>query len=180
MLLDRARSALLAVDFQERLLPHIEDWQRVLDAAVWLVRLAQRLSVPVMVSEQYPKGLGPTHAALRALVPAQAVREKLHFSCVAAGCLEGLDGAQREQLVVCGIEAHVCVLQTVLDLLGPGREVFVVADAVSSRRIGDREAALARMRANGATIVTREMVAFEWLHKAGSAEFREISAEFLR
>ncbi|GAB4177063.1 MAG: hydrolase [Rhodocyclaceae bacterium] len=180
MLMDRARSALLAIDFQERLLPHIEDWQRVLDAAAWLVRLAARLDVPVMVSEQYPKGLGPTHAALRALIPDGAVREKLHFSCVAASCLEGLDGAQRDQLVVCGIEAHVCVLQSVLELRAQGREVFLVEEAVGSRRAADRGAALARMRAHGVEVVTREMVAFEWLRKAGSPQFRAISAEFLR
>ncbi len=180
MLMDRNRSALLAIDFQTRLLPHIEDWQRVLEAAVWLVRLARRLDVPVMASEQYPKGLGPTHPALSAELPAGVVREKLHFSCAASGCLDGFEGSAREQLVVCGIEAHVCVLQSVLDARAQGRQVFVVAEAVSSRRGADRALAIERMRAHGVAIVSREMVAFEWLRKAGSDEFREISAGFLR
>jgi len=180
MLMDRSASALLVVDIQERLLPHVSEWQRVLENAVWLVQVAQRLEVPVMVSEQYPKGIGHTHEALRRLVPVGAVREKLHFSCAAARCLEGLDGAQRRQMVVCGIESHVCVLQTVLELRGQGKEVFVVADAVSSRKLSDRELALARMREHGAEVVSREMVAFEWLTQAGTAEFREISSGFLR
>lgn len=83
-------------------------------------------------------------------------------------------------MVVAGTESHVCVLQTVLDLLGQGRQVFVVAEAVGSRRTSDKELALARMRAHGAEIVSREMVAFEWLRQAGSEEFRAISREFLR
>lgn len=180
MLMDRERSALLVVDIQERLLPHIHDWQRVLDTAQWLIRLARRLRVPVMATEQYPKGLGHTHADLLALLPGDAVGEKLHFSCVGANCLRDLDGAEAPQLVVCGIESHVCVLQTVLDLAADGREVFVVAEGVSSRRPQDRELALARMRGHGIDIVSREMVAFEWLKKAGNEEFRAISTEFVR
>jgi nicotinamidase-related amidase len=180
MLIDREDSALLVIDIQERLLPHIDGWQRVLENALWLTKLAQRLAVPVMASEQYPKGIGPTHAELAALLPAGAIGEKLHFSCAAAQCLPGLPGSDRRQLVVCGIESHVCVLQTVLDLRWQGREVFVVAEAVGSRRPSDRELALARMRAHGVEIVSREMLAFEWLRQAGSEEFREISKNFLR
>ncbi len=180
MLIDRARSSLLVIDIQERLLPHIHDGQGVLDNAVWLVKVAQRLDVPVMLSEQYPKGIGPTVAVLRGLTFPENVAEKLHFSCVAAKCLDRLPGAERPQMVVVGTESHVCVLQTVLDLRAQGKEVFVVADAVGSRRPADKELALARMRAHGAEIVSREMVAFEWLGQAGSEEFREISRAFLR
>lgn len=180
MLIDRDNSALLVVDVQERLLPHMHDWQRLLDNVLWMVRVAQRLSVPVMASEQYPKGIGSTHSALRALLPQGAVAEKLHFSCAAAGCLAGLPGNERRQLIVCGIESHVCVLQTVLGLRAQGREVFVVADAVGSRDPANRELALARMRAHRAEVVSREMVAFEWLEQSGSAEFREVSTAFLR
>lgn len=179
-LIDRAASSLLVVDVQSRLLPHIHDWQRLLDNVLWLVRVAQRLGVPVAATEQYPKGLGHTHADLLELIPAAAVAQKLHFSCAAAGCLPGLPGGERSQVVVCGIESHVCVLQTVLGLREQGREVFVVADAVSSRRPEDRELALARMRGCGAQIVSREMAAFEWLHQAGTDEFRAVSGEFLR
>ncbi len=180
MLIDREKSALLVVDIQERLQPHIHEGEAVLAHAVWLVKVAQRLGVPVMVSEQYPQGIGPTVAMLRELTSPECVAEKLHFSCVAAKCLERLPGAGRQQVVVAGTESHVCVLQTVLGLLEQGKAVFVVAEAVGSRRPADKELALARMRAHGAEIVSREMVAFEWLGQAGSEEFREISRAFLR
>lgn len=180
MLIERDRSALLVVDIQARLLPHIHDGQAVLDNAVWLVKVAQRLGVPVMVTEQYPKGIGPTVAVLRGLTSPEQTAEKLHFSCVAAKCLERLPGAGRPQLVVAGTESHVCVLQTVLDLRAQGREVFVVAEAVGSRRPSDKELALARMRAHGIHVVSREMVAFEWLKQAGTDEFRAVSREFLK
>ena len=180
MLIERDRSALLVVDIQERLLPHIHEGQAVLDNAVWLVKVAQRLSVPVMLSEQYPKGIGHTVAVLRELTLPEHVAEKLHFSCVAGKCLDRLPGSERPQVVVAGTESHVCVLQTVLGLLGQGKQVFVVAEAVGSRRPSDKALALERMRANGAEIVSREMVAFEWLKQAGSDEFREISREFLK
>jgi nicotinamidase-related amidase len=180
MLIDRDRSTLLVVDIQERLLPHIHEGQTVLDNAVWLVKVAQRLGVPVMVSEQYPKGIGPTVAVLRGLTFPENVAEKLHFSCVAAKCLDRLPGAERPQIVVAGTESHVCVLQTVLDLRAQGKEVFVVADAVGSRKPSDKELALARMRGHGIEIVSREMVAFEWLKQAGTDAFREVSREFLK
>ncbi len=180
MLIERDRSALLVVDIQERLLPHIHESQAVLDNAVWLVRVAQRLGVPVMLSEQYPKGIGHTVAVLRGLTLPGQVAEKLHFSCIAAQCLDGLPGSGRPQVVVAGTESHVCVLQTVLDLRAQGKEVFVVADAVGSRRPSDKEIALARMRGHGVQIVSREMVAFEWLKQAGTEEFRQVSREFLK
>jgi len=180
MLMNRDESVLLVVDIQERLLPHIHDGETVLANAVWLVKVAQRLGVPVMLSEQYPKGIGHTVAVLRGLTLPENVAEKLHFSCVAAKCLDGLAGAERHQVVVVGTESHVCVLQTVLDLRAQGREVFVVADAVGSRKPSDKELALARMRGHGVHIVSREMVAFEWLRQAGTDTFREVSREFLR
>jgi nicotinamidase-related amidase len=180
MLIERERSSLLVIDIQERLLPHIHEGETVLANAVWLVKLAQRLGVPAMFSEQYPKGIGPTVAVLRGLTFPEAVAEKLHFSCVAAKCLERLPGAERPQVVVAGTESHVCVLQTVLDLRAQGKEVFVVADAVGSRKPSDKELALARMRSHGVHIVSREMVAFEWLKQAGTDEFRAISREFLK
>lgn len=180
MLIDRNHSSLLIIDMQERLLPHIDDWQRILENALWLTRVAQRLGVPVMASEQYPKGIGHTRAELVSLLPPTAIAEKSHFSCVAAQCLAGLTGSERRQTVICGVESHVCVLQTALDLRWQGKEVFVVADAVGSRQPADRELALTRMRGHGVEIVSREMVAFEWLKQAGTAEFREISTKFLR
>ncbi|WP_291992710.1 hydrolase [Candidatus Accumulibacter sp. ACC003] len=180
MLIHPDRSTLLLVDLQERLQPAIHDAARVLEASVWLTRVAQRLAVPVICTEQYPRGLGPTAPALRVLLPDQCVLEKMHFSAVADDALFRAAGGDRAQFVVAGTEAHVCVLQTVLDLLAAGRRVFVVEEALGSRRIADKELALKRMRHHGADIVSREMVAFEWLRQAGTEVFREISREFIR
>ena len=180
MLMNAHDSALLVVDVQERLLTHIHDWQRLLENIEWLVRVAQKIGVPVMATEQYPKGIGHTHAELAALLPKESIAEKIHFSCVAGRCLTSLPGHERRQTVVCGIESHVCVLQTVLDLRQHGKEVYVVEDSVGSRDPADKALALERMRAAGAAIVSREMVAFEWLHEAGTPLFREVSKQFLR
>lgn len=180
MLMNARDSALLVVDVQERLLPHIHEWQRVLENVVWLVKVAQKLDVPIMASEQYPKGIGKTHPDVASLLPAEAVVEKVHFSCVAGHCLTPLAAYSRRQIVICGIESHVCVQQTALDLKKNGKEVFVVDDAVSSRNPSDKALAIERMRAHGIDIVSREMVAFEWLHEAGTPVFKEISRDFLK
>ena len=184
MLMQREDCALLVVDVQERLLPVIHDWQRLLDNVMWLVRLAQRIGVPIMTIEQYPQGLGRTQADLRAMLPRSGIVEKVHFSGVAAGIFrpdqDGAPGAHSHQLVVCGIETHVCVLQTVLELREQGRQVFVVADAVSSRDPASKEMALERMRRHEIEVVSREMVAFEWLRQAATPLFKEINRDFLR
>ncbi|MFA7268907.1 MAG: hydrolase [Sterolibacterium sp.] len=180
MLMNKDHSVLLVVDMQERLLPAVHDWQRLLDNVRWLVLVAQKLGVPVLASEQYPQGLGPTHSALRGLLAPQCIAEKLHFSCVAAQCLSALPGAERPQVVVCGIESHVCVLQTALELGEQGKQVFVVADAVGSREPDSKALALERMRRHGVEVVSREMVAFEWLKQAGTPLFKEISTQYLR
>ena len=181
MLMRIETSCLLAIDFQERLMPAVHDADGVVANAAWLIRIAQRLNVPVLASEQYPQGLGHTVAAIRELLPAEAFMEKLHFSCAAErDCMRRIDSMGRQQVIVIGAEAHVCVLQTALDLRAAGRDVYLVADAVSSRSPRDVELALERMRAEGVRVVSREMVVFEWLHQAGDNRFREISREFLR
>lgn len=181
MLMRAETSCLLVVDFQERLLPTIHDVDCTIANGAWLIQVAQRLHVPVLASEQYPKGLGHTIPAIRDLLPTDVFMEKLHFSCAAdRDCMRRIDALGREQIVVIGIEAHVCVLQTALDLRAVGKEVYLVADAVSSRSPRDVEQALERMRAEGVRVVSREMVAFEWLYQAGTEQFREISREFLR
>lgn len=179
-LLDVAESTLLVVDVQSRLHPAIHDADRVLEHCLWLVRLAKRLDVPVLASEQYPEGLGRTVPALAAELPPEGLRSKIHFSCVADGCFTGLPAWSRRQMVVCGTEAHVCVMQTALDLRHAGHQVFVVAEAVASRDPESRRLALERMRSHGIEIVNREMVGFEWLRRAGDARFREILRDFLR
>lgn len=181
MLIQREQSALLLIDVQQRLLPAMSEPEQVVDNCAWLLRLAARLELPVLMSEQYPRGLGHTDPRLLELAPPGAVIEKLHFSCAAEpGCLERIDVLNRPQWVLAGIESHVCVLQTALGLHALGKEVYVVAEAVSSRRASDKQLALDRLRQAGVRIVSREMVGFEWLHKAGDDLFREISREFLR
>lgn len=198
MLIHPERSTLLVIDIQERLQPAIDQGEAVLANAQWLLRVAQRIGVPVICTEQYPRGIGPTVPALRQLLPDSAVVEKIHFSAVAecAGGLAGqggegaagddgggifaAPGGDRRQFVVVGTESHVCVLQTVLDLLAAGRRVFVVNEAVGSRRASDKALALERMRRHGADIVSREMVAFEWLQRAGTDLFRSVSREFIK
>lgn len=180
MLIDAQRSQLLVIDLQERLLPAIHDHERVVANVVWMVRVAQKIGVPVAAVEQYAKGLGGTAKPVRDLLPDRAIAAKTRFSCVAAECLGSLPGSERAQVVLIGIEAHVCLLQTALELIEEGKEVFVVADAVGSRREQDRDLALARMRQEGARIVSREMVAFEWLGEAATPLFREVHREFLR
>jgi len=171
---------LLVVDVQARLVPAIHDGTAVVQRIVWLVRLARALGVPVAATEQYPQGLGPTVPALTALLPRGSIGEKVHFSCAAADCLPSLPGAGRFLVVLAGTETHVCVLQTAFGLAAEGREVFVVADAVASRDPANRTLALERMARRGIHVVSREMVGFEWLERAGTERFREISREFLR
>ena len=180
MLIDAERSQLLLIDLQERMMPAIADEATIVANCRWLVDVAQLIGVPVAAIEQYPKGLGPLVASIRGLVPADAVAAKTRFSSVAAKCLAPLPGSDRAQIVIAGVETHVCVLQTALDLYHEGKEVFVVADCVGSRRAIDRDLALARMRQEGVRIVSREMAAFEWLGEAGTPLFKTVSKAFLK
>ncbi len=180
MLIDAQRSQLLVVDLQEKLLPVIFDHERLLSNVLWLIRAAQKIGVPVAALEQYPNGLGRIVGDVRDLLPEGAIAQKVRFSAVAAECLASLPGADRPQVVLIGIETHVCLLQTALELILEGKYVYVVADAVGSRHAADRDCALARMRQEGVRIVSREMVVFEWLAEAGTPLFRATSREFLR
>ena len=180
MLIDAERSALLVVDLQTKMVPALANWEQVIANVVWLIRVAQRIGVPVAGTEQYPKGLGPLVPEVKKLIPVSAIAAKTHFSAVAAECLANLPGHDRAQVVVVGAEAHVCLLQTALELLEDGKEVYVVADAIGSRHPGDRDVALTRMRDEGIRVVTREMVVFEWLGEAATPLFREISQEFFK
>ena len=147
MLIDATRSALLVVDVQGRLVPAISGWQALLDQVIWLIRVARRMEIPVLACEQYPQGLGPTHPLVAAELPDGCIAAKLHFSAVAGGCHELEEAGGPGQYVVCGMETHVCVLQTVIELLELGKRVFLVEEAVGSRRDTDKALALARMRA---------------------------------
>jgi nicotinamidase-related amidase len=176
MLLSAADACLLVVDIQDKLLPAVRNQDAVVANTRVLLQAAASLSVPVLASEQYPRGIGHTVAPVAELLPEGSLVEKLHFSCLADPGFAGRFAAVgRGQAVVCGLEAHVCVLQTVEQLLSAGHEVFVVADAVSSRAEASHELALRRLEADGARIVTTEMVVFEWLGQAGTPVFRELS-----
>ena len=169
MLLTAAGAVLLLVDFQQRLVPAIHDGDTVVARAARLAEAAQLLDVPVCATEQYPTGLGPTVAELAGYP--QNVVAKTRFSGVADPTL--LPPTARE-VVVAGVEAHVCVLQTVADLLDTAHRVVVVADAVGSRDPANRDVGLERMRVHGAEIVTSEMVLFEWLRDSTHPRFREV------
>lgn len=180
MLMNRETSVLLIVDYQERLAPAIHDGERVVANGVWLARVAARLKVPVVVTEQLPDKIGPTLPEVRAATEGAQYVTKACFSAQAEGRLAATALEGRRQVVVCGTEAHVCVQQTALELRWAGKEVFVVADACGSRDPANRDLAFARMRAHGIEIVSREMVAFEWLARAGTDLFREINRDFIR
>jgi nicotinamidase-related amidase len=174
-LLSAATSRLLIVDMQEKFLPTIPQPEGLIANCVKLIRGAAILGVPVSATEQYPKGLGPTIPELLPLLPERPA--KLRFSC--AECLDwaehGGRSDGRHQIVLAGIEAHVCVLQTSLDLLAAGFDVFVAADAVRSRSDVDRDIALRRLSDSGARLITAEMALFEWCEAAGTDQFKQIS-----
>lgn len=173
------RCALLVVDVQERLLSAIpaEVAANVVRNTRILVETAREFSLPVLVSEQYPRGLGPTAAEIQAALPPSCVpTAKIQFSCCAAPeirpLLEALD---QRQIILCGIETHVCVLQTALDLLAAGRRVYLAADATCSRTQRNWQLGLDLMRQAGAVIGSAEMFAFALLGAAGSEQFKRIS-----
>jgi nicotinamidase-related amidase len=181
MLLSARKSLLLLVDLQERLVPAIHQGSAVVANALWLAQVARVLEVPVLASEQYPRGLGATVGVLREQLEADCVLEKLHFSCAASpACRERIEAQDRRQVVIAGAEAHVCVLQTAVGLRERGYQVAVVAEGVGSRRPEDKALALERLRAEAVMVLCREMVAFEWLGEAGNDRFREVSKRFLR
>jgi nicotinamidase-related amidase len=176
--LDRADALLLVIDVQERLaaaMPKAQLAELEKNAAV-LIRAAKRLDVPVVATEQYPKGLGPTIASLRELLPADAMT-KMEFSCGASKPIaRHILGTGRKQAVVVGMEAHVCVFQTVRDLVRGGFSVFVAQDAVISRTEANRGVGLSLCEKAGATLTSTEAVLFDLLGVAGTPEFKELTA----
>jgi len=180
-LLRAADSLLLIIDVQARLAPHVHEHDRVIDNCEWLVGVAEVVDVPVLVSEHCPEGIGPTVERLRARIAEESVMRKVHFSCVSEpSCKARIDATGHSQIVIAGMEAHVCVMQTAIELAAAGKEVFLVADAVSSRDPQDAARAVARMQRNGVEIVSREMVLFEWAHRGATEQFRQLHRGFLK
>ena len=176
---DRARTALLVVDLQERLMAAMppEVAASVLRNTSILIQAAREFSLPVLTSEQYPKGLGPTMPELREILPdGHAPLEKVVFSCCAAPGFEPVQEALGDRdVILCGSETHVCVLQTALDLLQSGRRVYVAADATCSRTKQNWRLGLDLMRQAGAVIGSAEIFAFGLLGAAGTEQFKRIS-----
>jgi nicotinamidase-related amidase len=199
MLLDADESQLVLVDYQTRLMPAIHEGAAALANAVRLAQIAQMLDVPVWGTEQNPSRLGPNDAALRALC--RKTLDKMHFSAVPDGLVDWLRppvkaqqggnarslpkhlqkpaqpaAPERPSIVIAGCEAHVCLLQTALELLAEEFEVWVVTDACSSRTERNRDAAFDRLAGAGAELVTTEMVAFEWLGSCEHPAFKDMLA----
>ena len=198
MLLDASESQLVLVDYQERLMPAIAEGAAVLANARRLAQIAQLLEVPVWGTEQNPSRLGPNDPALRALCAKTLA--KMHFSAAEEGLGEWLrppakapqggnarslpkhlqkpaqQAPERGTVVIAGCEAHVCLLQTALDLIDDEFEVWVVTDACGSRTDRSRDAAFDRLAGAGAELVTTEMVAFEWLGTCEHPDFKDVLA----
>lgn len=167
---------LAVIDIQERLLVHIHEKERLVRNAQLLIRLAHILSIPVVVTTQYSKGLGPTVPAILSLLPNVAPVDKLEFGCFGSSefCAAISALAGRSTLLACGMETHICVMQTVLGALGQGQNVHVAADAVGSRAELNWKLGLERMREAGAVISSTEMIIYELLRKSGSPAFKEM------
>ncbi len=169
--LDRARAALVVIDVQEAFAKAVERFDEVVAQAAVLAQGARTLGLPVLVTEQYPRGLGDTVAPVRDALGETPRLPKTVFSAARA---EGFDLAGRDQALVCGIETHVCVNQTVHDLLAGGVQVHVAVDAVGSRTAANRELGLRKMEESGAILTSVETALFELLGAAGSDEFKAI------
>ncbi|MBY0337852.1 MAG: isochorismatase family protein [Acetobacteraceae bacterium] len=170
--LDRDRSLLLVVDVQERLHPAIHDGARVLEEVLRLVRVARLLGVPVFATEHAPQAIGPLLPGVASLT--DRIVRKTHFdACGEAAFLPALP-KERPEILLCGTEAHVCVLQTALGLRAAGRRVRVARDAIGSRRPASVVAALDRMDHHGIEAVTVEMAAFEWTRDAADPRFKDV------
>jgi nicotinamidase-related amidase len=175
-LLKPETSALLIIDIQEKILPVINNHQTVVDNTLKLIKGFKALGLPIFYTEQYPKGLGTPVRSIKNELGDLEPFDKMSFSCSGAGDLfEELKMKKLSQIVVCGVEAHVCVQQTVLDLIENGLQVNLAADSVSSRKEIDCITALDRMRYHGAEITTEESILFELLNVCGTPQFKEVS-----
>lgn len=176
MLLDPRLSLLLVVDVQEKLVPAMSEKDELVKNCSILLQAASLAGVPVLVSEQYPAGLGATlpeittqHADLKRF-------PKVEFSCARNEDLKrAIDSAAGSQMIICGVEAHVCVTQTAIDLKKAGKDVFVVTDATASRQRSSKDVAMQRLSASGISVVTAEMVVFEWAGTAAAPTFKQLS-----
>lgn len=176
MLLKLEESQVLIVDIQGRLMPAMEDPDDVIDRSVIVAKAARRLGIPISASRQYPKGLGPLVPEIEKVLKPGETLDKTAFSCAADTMIaQHVASKNRKQIVICGVETHVCVLQTAMGFFARGFLPYVVVDACSSRALANKIVAIDRMKAAGISVVTSEMVCFEWMGDAGNEAFKDIS-----
>lgn len=172
----RENSTALVIDIQEKLFPHMQERESLLRNCLRLIEGLQTLEIPFVITQQYTKGLGMTLTPVMELFPDFSYIEKLTFSCYDEPLVkEKLKSVNRKNIIICGIETHVCVLQTSVDLIADGFIPVVVEDCVSSRNLIDKRIALERIRQEGGIITTMESILFELTRRAGSDVFKKIS-----
>jgi len=177
MRISREKTISLIIDIQERLFPHIDNHEAIAANTGILIRGLQVLGVPVLVTQQYSRGLGQTIASIKSLFNSFTYIEKTAFSCCdEPEVIKELQKDERKLVIIAGIESHVCVLQTVIDLINLDFQPVVIEDCISSRKLSDKETSVDRMRNEGAIITTFESILFELCRFSGTGEFREISS----
>jgi nicotinamidase-related amidase len=175
-ILNKDASVLVIVDIQDKLAVVMSQKEKVTNNCLHLIEAAKLLNIPVIVTEQYPKGLGPTITEIKEALPDYAPLEKVTFDCCKGdGFLQEIASLRKTHIILTGMETHVCVLQTCLGLLEKGYFVHLVSDAVSSRKKDDYKTGMKMMRDAGAVVTCTETVLFQLLEKAGTPEFKAIS-----
>lgn len=182
MLINKTNSCLLIIDVQERLAPVMNEPRRIMDGCARLLKAADILNIPAIITEQYPKGLGPSIFDIKDAAPKSAVYfEKTSLSALQeSGFPELLSSLNKKQIIIAGIEEHICVLQTAVELKEAGYDVFVVTEASGCRMKENEQAAVRRFEQEGIFTVSIEMVLFEWLRKAGTPEFKDIQNRLIK
>lgn len=167
----------LCIDFQEKLVPSMHDKEEIVGNAVKLLSGIKLLDIPVLITRQYPKGIGDTVEAIKKAAPSGQVHDKNTFSVYHdAGIKKALDGGNRKKVILCGTEAHVCVLQTAIDLLAAGYQVYYVTDCMASRKANDKKFGIKRAAQEGAFLTTYEGILFELMGDSTIPQFRDVSA----
>lgn len=171
----RQSTVLAVIDIQERLVPHIIGNKELIKNSRALIGAAGILNIPILATEQYPEGIGPTVPELKSLLPKAPIIAKRTFSCCREpGFMSALEALARRQILICGIEAHVCIFQTAADLIARGYQVQVAIDAVSSRTEANKGVGLAKIRQLGGVITSVESALFELLETSACPEFKQI------
>lgn len=173
-LISKEGTVLIVIDVQEKIFPHISDKEGILKNIEKLIRFAEIMKIPILLTEQYPKGLGCTIPEVKKLIPQIQPIERMEFGCFGSEKFkESLKKLEVQTLILTGIETHICISQTAIEGVDLGYRLCVVSDAVSSRNLDDKAVGLDRLRESGVTIVSTEMLIYELLKKAGTPEFKE-------